>query len=74
MNDRDRRGNHQQKSLSGELLVIIAVAVLVTTIALLRLAVQRERAVGIVRSNLQVVSSWLITGPAEAVRVHVTTQ
>lgn len=47
---------------SGEFLLLIVVAVLVTTIALLHLAVERERAAGPL--DLQLVSSMGLDAPA----------
>ncbi|MDQ0070339.1 hypothetical protein J2W34_002124 [Variovorax boronicumulans] len=51
---------------SGEFLLLIVVAVLVTTIALLHLAVERERAAGPL--DLQLVSSMGLDAPAAGSR------
>ncbi|WP_157609699.1 hypothetical protein [Variovorax sp. Root473] len=52
------RGRHSPRSPNGELIVLVAIAVLIGTIALLRLAIERERAAGPAQVEL---SAWPVS-------------
>ncbi|MDQ0607365.1 uncharacterized protein (UPF0333 family) [Variovorax sp. W1I1] len=66
MNQSACKSRQPSQRPSGEFLLLIVVAVLVTTIALLHLAVERERAAGPL--DLQLVSSMGLDAPAAGTR------
>jgi hypothetical protein len=56
MSSRDRRGRQPPQPPRGEFWLLVAVAVLTATMALLHLAVQRERAAGAGALDFQLLS------------------
>jgi hypothetical protein len=69
MSSRDRRGHQPPQPPRGEFWLLVAVAVLTATMALLHLAVQRERAAGALDFQLLSGSSGSPAGSAiEAMR------
>jgi hypothetical protein len=56
MSSRDRRGHQPPQPPRGEFWLLVAVAVLTATMALLHLAVQRERAAGAGALDFQLLS------------------
>ncbi|WPG41633.1 hypothetical protein [Variovorax sp. EBFNA2] len=57
------RGRHSPGSPNSELIVLVVIAVLIGTIALLRLAVEREREAGPAQFDL---SAWIAGGDLES--------
>ncbi|NVM92585.1 uncharacterized protein (UPF0333 family) [Variovorax sp. SG517] len=53
MSSRNRRGHQHPQPPGGEFWLLLAMAVLIATIALLHLAVERERAAGTVQFEFQ---------------------
>lgn len=71
MNDRDPRASRHAGSPRGELVLIVAVAVLLVTIALLRVAVERERALGTGELGVvQLLSGSSVAEASEGVRTR----
>lgn len=67
MSNRNRRGNRQPPR--GEFWLLVAVAVLLSTIGLLHLAVERERAAG--RPDVQLLGSRPIGNPNDVARSYL---
>ena len=75
MASHDRRGNHHlEQPPSGVFMLLLTMAAPLIIIALLHVAVQRERPVEIGQLNVRRLPSSLIGDSAEAVRAHVTKQ
>ncbi|KIQ16314.1 hypothetical protein RT97_31125 [Variovorax paradoxus] len=68
MSSRDQRGHQQPQPPRGEFWLLVAVAVLIATIALLHLAVQRERAAGSGALDFQLLSGSPAGSHIEAMR------
>jgi len=68
MSSRDPRGQQHRQPPRGEFWLLVAVAVLIATIALLHLAVQRERAAGSGTLDFQLLSGSPAGSVIEAMR------